>query len=291
MLVEYQLLTNTREVRVKVAAVQMDVKILAKEYNLDQVLSRLEQAGSAGAKLVVFPECALSGYCFVSREEAAPVAEEVPGPSTEKVLAVARALDCTVVVGLLERAGDQIFNAAAVVTPQGIVGTYRKLHLPCLGIDWHAALGDKPFPIFATPHGKIGVSICYDCSFPESGRILKLKGAQILAIPTNWPLGSDTWQHTPPVRATENHLYVIACDRVGEERGFRFAGHSQIVDCNGTKLAEAGETEETILCGEIDPATADFNRVIRQPGMWEFDRIANRRPEIYTPLTDPVSRT
>jgi predicted amidohydrolase len=268
----------------KVAAVQMDVKILEKENNLEQVLSRLEQAARAGAKLAVFPECALSGYCFVSSEEAAPVAEEVPGPSTERILGAARALDCTVIVGLLERAGDHIFNAAAVVTPQGILGTYRKLHLPCLGIDWHTKLGDTPFPVFATPHAKIGISICYDCSFPESGRVLKLNGAQILAIPTNWPLGSDSWQHTPPVRASENHMYVIACDRVGEERGFRFAGHSQIVDCNGTKLAEAGETEETILYGEIDPAIADCNRVIRQPGKWEFDRIASRRPELYGPL-------
>ena len=265
----------------KAAAVQMDIKILARDYNLDQILSRLEEAAGAGAELVVFPECALSGYCFVSREEAAPVAEEVPGPSTEKILAAARALNCTVIVGLLERDGDQIFNSAAVVTPLGILGTYRKLHLPCLGIDWHTALGNKAFPVFSTPQGKIGISICYDCSFPETGRILKLNGAQILAIPTNWPLGSDTWQHTPPVRATENHVYVIACDRVGEERGFRFAGHSQIVDCNGTKLAEAGETEETILYAEIDPALADQNRVVREAGIWEFDRIANRRPEIY----------
>jgi predicted amidohydrolase len=274
----------------KAAAVQMDVKILAKEHNLDQILSRLEQAASAGAKLVVFPECALSGYCFVSLQEAAPVAEEVPGPSTERILEAARSLDCTVVVGLLESAGGQIFNSAAVVTPQGILGTYRKLHLPCVGVDWHAALGDKPFPVFATPHARIGISICYDCSFPESGRVLKLKGAQVLVIPTNWPLGSDSWQHTPPVRATENHLYVIACDRVGEERGFRFAGHSQIVDFMGKKLAEAGETEETIIYGEIDAAAADANRVVRQAGLWEFDRIAARRPEMYSALTDRPER-
>ena len=271
----------------KVAAVQMDVKILAKEHNLQQILIRLEQAARAGAKLAVFPECALTGYCFRSREEAEPVAEEVPGPSTDRILAAARTLDCTAVVGMLERSGEQIFNAAAVITPEGILGTYRKLHLPGLGIDWHVALGDKPFPVFATPHARIGISICYDCSFPEAGRVLKLKGAQILAIPTNWPLGSDSWQHTPPVRATENHLYVMACDRVGEERGFRFAGHSQIVDYSGTKLSEAGETEETIIYGEVDPAAADRNRVIRQPGQWEFDRIAARRPEMYTPLTEP----
>jgi predicted amidohydrolase len=274
----------------KAAAVQMDIKLLDKEHNLAQVLSRLQQAANAGAKLVVFPECVLTGYCFVSRAEAAPVAEKVPGPSTERILAAARGLDCTVVVGLLERVGDQIFNSAAVVTPQGIIGTYRKLHLPCIGVDWHTTPGNTPFPVFTTPHGKIGISICYDCSFPESGRVLKLKGAQVLAIPTNWPLGSDTWQHTPPVRATENHLYVIACDRVGEERGFRFAGHSQIVDCNGIKLAEAGETEETILYAEIDPAKADCNRVIREAGKWEFDRIAARRPEMYGPLTDPALR-
>lgn len=270
----------------KVAAVQMDITILAREQNLERILRRLEEAAGAGAKLAVFPECALNGYCYVSREEALPEAEEVPGPSTERIHAAARALGCTVVVGLLERVGDQIFNSAAVITPQGILGTYRKLHLPCLGIDWHTELGDKPFPVFATPQASLGVSICYDCSFPEPGRILKLKGAQILVIPTNWPLGSDTWQHTPPVRAVENHMHVIACDRVGEERGFRFAGHSQIVDCNGTKLAEAGETEETILYAEIDPAAADQNRVIRQAGKWEFDRIANRRPEMYTALTE-----
>jgi len=114
---------------------------------------------------------------------------------------------------------------------------------------------------------------------------VKLNGAQILAIPTNWPVGSDTWQHTPRVRAIENHLIVIAADRVGEERGFRFAGHSQIVDFEGRVLAEAGETEETILYAEVDVATADLNRVVRRPGEWEFDRIAMRRPEMYGVIT------
>jgi predicted amidohydrolase len=271
----------------KVAAVQMDIKILDKERNLESILAHLESAARAGSKLVVFPECALTGYCFTSREEARPIIEEVPGPSTEKILSATRRLDCTVVVGLLERAGDRIFNSAAVVTPQGIQGTYRKLHLPCVGFDWHATPGDIPFPVFAVPHAKIGISICYDCSFPESGRVLKLKGAQILIIPTNWPLGSDSWQHTPPVRATENHLHVIACDRVGEERGFRFSGHSQIVDFTGQKLAEAGETEETIIYGEVDPAAADHNHVVRQAGLWEYDRIAARRPDMYAALTAP----
>jgi predicted amidohydrolase len=285
-LLEYLRVIHFEGAFMKVAAVQMDIQILEKERNLGKILGYFERAAKAGAKLAVFPECALCGYGFTSRGEALPAAEEVPGPSTEKILAAARSLDCTALVGLLERAGERIFNSAVVVTPQSILGTYRKLHLPCLGIDWHAAPGDKPFPVFATPHAKIGISICYDCSFPESGRILKLKGAQILAIPTNWPLSSDTWEHTPPVRASENHLYVIASDRVGEERGFHFAGHSQIVDFTGKKLAEAGETEETIIYGEIDPARADCNLVVRQPGVWEYDRIAARRPEMYSLLAE-----
>ena len=269
----------------KVAAVQMDVKILKKEFNLEVILENLEAAAQAGAKLVVFPECALSGYCFTSKEEALPAAEPVPGPSTEKMAVAAKRLDCTVVVGLLERVGDRIYNAAAVITPQGILGTHRKVHLLCLGIDRFDELGDKPFPVFQTPAGKVGINICYDCSFPESGRMVKLQGGQILAIPTNWPWGSDSWQHTPKVRATENHLVVIAADRVGEERSFRFSGHSQIINFGGEVLAEAGETESTIVYGDVDLAAVDDNRVVRVPGQWEFNRIAARRPEMYREIT------
>ena len=253
-----------------------------------RLVSLLREAHSNGAKLVVFPECALTGYCFASREEAGPLAETVPGPSTEKIAAAAKRVGCTVVVGMLERSGERIYNAAAVVSPEGVAGTYRKVHLPYLGIDRFSALGDRPFPVFTTPHARLGVNICYDCSFPESGRIVKLQGAQVLCIPTNWPVGSDSWEHTPKVRATENHMVVVAADRVGEERGFRFAGHSQIVDFSGRVLAEAGQTEETIIYGEVDLAAADNNRVVRIPGQWEFDRIAARRPEMYRALTQAV---
>jgi predicted amidohydrolase len=111
----------------------------------------------------------------------------------------------------------------------------------------------------------------------------------VLAIPTNWPAGSDSWAHTPKVRATENHLHVVVADRVGEERGFRFVGHSQIVDFTGKVHGEAGETEETILYADLDLAAADSNRVVRIPGKWEFDRIAARRPEMYKAITDARS--
>lgn len=274
----------------RVAAVQMDIKILEKDRNLAKVLENLEAAARAGAKIVVFPECALTGYCFASRDEAWPLAETVPGPSTVKLAEAARRLAVTMVAGLLEREGDRIYNSAAVIGPEGVLGAYRKIHLPYLGIDRFVALGDRPFTVFESRQSRVGVNICYDCSFPESGRVLKLKGAQLLAIPTNWPVRSDSWEHTPKVRATENHMVVVAADRVGEERGVRFCGHSQIVDFSGQVLGEAVETEETIVYGEVDLAAADVNRVIRVPGEWEFDRIAARRPEMYGPLTEPAQK-
>jgi predicted amidohydrolase len=271
----------------KVAAVQMDIKILEKEQNLERILENLNQAARAGAKLIVFPECALTGYCFTGLDEAMPMAETVPGPSTAKLAEATRKLDCTAIVGLLECEGERLYNAAAVISPKGVLGAHRKAHLPCLGIDWCTIPGDRPLQVFDTPHGKIGINICYDVSIPEAARVLKLQGAQLLAVPTNWPMGSDTWEHTPNVRATENHFYVVACNRVGEERGSRFAGHSKIVDFSGKVLAEAGATEETILYADLDLAAADQNRVIRIPGKWEYDRIAARRPDLYGPITAP----
>jgi predicted amidohydrolase len=274
----------------KVAAVQMDVRIADKDHNLHRIAEYLEKAARAGARLAIFPECALTGYCFSSREEAWPHAEAVPGPSTEAIAEVARRSGCSAVVGMLERAGDQLYNAAAVIGPEGILGTYRKVHLLWLGVDRFDAPGDKPFPVFETQHARLGVNICFDCSFPEAGRAVKLGGAQLLAIPTNWPVESDSWQHVPKVRAIENHLVVVAADRVGEERGFRFAGHSQIVNFDGRVLAEAGETEETILCAEVDLTAADRNRVVRVPGEYEFDRLAARRPEMYQILVQEACR-
>ena len=272
----------------KIAVVQMDIKILDKAGNLKNILDRLSAAAKAGAKIVIFPECALTGYCYESLDEARPLAETIPGPATESIARAAREMDCTVVVGMLERSGEKIFNAAAVIGLEGVHGTYRKVHLPYLGIDRFVTPGDTPFPVFATRHGKIGVVICYDCSFPESGRSAKLKGAELLAIPTNWPSASDTFQHVPSVRAMENHIIVAAADRVGKERSFSFAGHSQIVDFSGITLKEAGETEQIILDAQVDLDAANRNRVIRAPGVWEFDRIADRHPEMYAPITRPA---
>jgi predicted amidohydrolase len=256
------------------------------EQNLKAIIARIKEAAANKAELAIFPECALTGYCFSDREEAWAVAEELSGPSCSQFAAVAKESGIVAVIGFLEREGQNLYNSAVIVGSRGVHGVFRKVHLLHLGVDRFTTPGDLPFPIFDVAGCKLGVNICFDCSFPESGRVIKLKGAQVLAIPTNWPITSDSWEHTPKVRATENHIFVVAADRVGEERGFTFAGHSQIIDCEGKVLAEAGAKEEIILYADIDPARADDNRVIKVPGEYEFDRIASRRPEMYEGLRE-----
>ena len=119
--------------RVKIAAVQMDPKITKNRDNLEKILAQTEVAAGNGADLIVFPECALTGYVFASREEAIPFMEAIPGPSTDKLAVCCQKLGVHVVFGLLEIEADKCFNAAVLVGPSGLVGKYRKNHLPFLG--------------------------------------------------------------------------------------------------------------------------------------------------------------
>jgi predicted amidohydrolase len=104
----------------RVAGVQMDVELGAVGANLDRIESRLTEAAGEGAKLIVFPECAATGYCFQSADEARELAEEIPGPITERVAAMCRASDVHVVFGMIEHDGERLFNAAVLDGPGGV---------------------------------------------------------------------------------------------------------------------------------------------------------------------------
>src|SRR5262249_5376315 len=148
---------------------------------------------------------------------------------------------------------DRLFNACALVGPTGLVASYRKVHLPLLGVDRFATPGDRPFAVHDLGGLRVGMTICYDGSFPEASRVLTLLGADVVLLPTNWPPAARrTVQYLVQARALENHIYYAAVNRVGEERGFRFIGQSRIVDCNGDLLAAGGEGEE-MLYAELDP--------------------------------------
>ncbi len=272
----------------RVAAVQMDVAIGQVADNLAAILGHLDRAAREGASLVVFPECALTGYGFDDRDEALAFAEPLPGPSVRAVEAACRAREVHAVFGLLERDGDRLFNACALVGPGGLVGSYRKVHLPFLGVDRFADPGDRPFAVHEAGGARVGMHICYDGSFPETGRVLTLLGADVLVLPTNWPTHSEcAAEHMIACRAMENVVYAMAVNRVGEERGFRYIGRSSIADPSGAILAAAGPDAEQVLFADVDPARARRKRQVRVPGKHEIDRIADRRPGFYARLAEP----
>ncbi len=275
--------------RIKIAAVQMAPKLMGNEANLKAMLSAAREAAVKQAKLVVFPECGLTGYVFCSREEALPFAETLPGPSTEELNSLCRRLGVYVIFGLLEREGDRLFNAAALVGPQGFIAGYRKNHLPFLGVDRFVDIGDRPFQVHKTPIGNIGIYICYDIVFPESSRVMTLMGADILALPTNFPqVRRETLStYVVTARAIENRVHVVSADRIGSERGYSFAGLSKIVSASGKILGLASPDKEEIIYGEVSLDFARQKLHIIIPGEYEVDYIADRRPELYGVITEP----
>jgi predicted amidohydrolase len=268
--------------KTKIACVQMDVTIGDVEANLRTIGHRLSEATDAAAELVIFPECALTGYCFESLEEAAPFAESIDGPSSEAIAEACHKTGAYAVVGFIEKDGSNFYNSAMLVGPNGIAGSYRKVHLPFLGVDRFLKPGDRQFSIVELPLGKIAINICYDASFPEAARSLKLLGAELIVLPTNWPTGAwRTAEFIINARACENHVNFAAVNRVGVERGWQFIGRSKVVDYNGDTLAEASRENEQLLFVEVDLQEANRNKIVNVAGSYEIDRLADRRPEFY----------
>jgi predicted amidohydrolase len=273
---------------VRVAVAQIEPKLGEPERNLETCLQRLEEAVSAGAQLLVLPECAVPGYMFDSLEEGLSYAEEVPGPTTEALEQACERLDAYAICGMLQRDGDLLRNTAVFVGPEGLIGTYWKTHLPFLGVDRFVTPGDE-LTVWETPLGRIGVEICYDLRFPEVTRTLALKGADLVAHPTNFPMAAKVQTELITVaRAAENRIYLLTANRVGKERWGEFCGWSQIVDPYGKRLAEAGETEEALLVADVDVEQArDKDYVI--PGEYELYLFGHRRPELYGALVEEQS--
>ncbi len=272
----------------KIAGVQMDIEFANTDANLEKLASRLSETVAEGVQLTVFPECTITGYCFESFEEAQTVSEPIDGPSIMRVSELCREHETMVVFGFLETAGDRIFNSLALVDPNGVLGIYRKVHLPFLGVDRFTTPGDRGFDVITTDQVRIGMNICYDSSFPEAARVLAVKGADLITLPTNWPPGSGlTSDLIPNARALENHVYYMSVNRVGTERGFDFIGKSKICDPKGANLAFANHADEAILYAEIDPEYARQKHLVSVPGQHEVHRMKDRRPDVYDPLSEP----
>jgi predicted amidohydrolase len=246
------------------------------------VLAAVERAVVDHVDVLVLPELATSGYVFRDRDEAVASALSADAPLFASVAGLLATTDTVVVVGFCERDGREVHNSVAVVDRSGVRTVYRKTHL------WDRETlvftpGEEAPPVIDTAHGRIGVLVCYDMEFPEMPRMLALAGADLIAVPTNWPVG-DHPQHdrvaeviAAQAAARTNGVFIACCDRAGTERGQDWNEASVIVDPFGWVAAEtaprAGVTAVTV---DLFPALARDKSTSPHN-----DWFADRRPDLY----------
>ena len=241
--------------RYKAAGITYGPVMGEKERNTAEQYALAEEAAVNGARLIVLTEAATTGYCWYDRAELRPFVEPVPGPTTEHFGRLARQYRCWIVLGLpeVDPVTDIFYNAAVLIGPDGIVGVHRKTH-HFLGDPKWARQGNLDHQVYPTPIGNIGMLICMDSLFVETARILGLRGADVIALPSNW-LGERTPSPFWLTRAFDNGCYVLVSERVGQERSIRFSGGTVLVNPDGATDCQLEEGSR-IVYGEIDLSKA-----------------------------------
>jgi predicted amidohydrolase len=260
---------------------------------LATVESLLDEARRAGAGLVVLPEAALGGYLHDlsggSARPDLPPALKVDGPVVQRVADAAGEL--VVCVGLCEADGDRRYNSAVCVHQGRVLNVHRKVHLP-LQEDASYDRGDG-FTAFDTPVGRLGMMVCYDKAFPESGRCLALDGAEVIACLSAWPasrtdpapdLADDRWTHRfdlyDRAGALQNQVVWASANQTGSFGDLRFVGSAKVVGPGGEVLATTGVGPGTAVA-TVD-LTADLVGARRAMG-----HLRDRRPDAYPQLEAP----
>ncbi|SDM54447.1 Predicted amidohydrolase [Cryobacterium flavum] len=256
--------------------------------NRARVRAAIEAAVNAGARVIVLPELANSGYMFADLAELRTVAESATGPSVREWELLAQEHDLVIVAGFAE-AGDDglIYNSAVLVDKTGLRAVYRKVHLWDHEKGNLFTAGSAAPPVVDTAWGRIGVAICYDLEFPEWVRSAALDGAELLCCPVNWPLYPRPAGERPSeivkvqANAAVNRMFIAVADRTGLERGQHWLGGSVIVDADGFPLTRITLGEETMLLADINLAKARAKGISARN-----DVHADRRPSLYTRVTD-----
>jgi len=286
--------------RLKVALVQMRMGE-DPAVNLERALDFTRQAVQSGAKLICLPELFRSRY-FCQSEDAGQfaLAEAVPGPTTAAFEKLAADHGVTLVLSLFERRAAGLYhNTAAVLdADRGVVGKYRKMHIPDdprYYEKYYFAPGDLGFRSFATGAGQVGVLVCWDQWYPEAARLTALAGAEILVYPTaiGWhpeekaQLGERqhaAWETIQRAHAVANGCFVVSINRTGFEPepggagGIEFWGQSFIAGPDGRLLIKGPPDREALLLADIDLAEIE-----RQRQGWPFLR--DRRIDAYGDIT------
>lgn len=262
---------------IRVVALSPKIVLGDVDGNLARIRAAILGSASREARLLVLPELATSGYLFTGKEEAQKAALSA---SDKRWAAVQEVIpeNAVVVVGYVEQAGDRLFNTAAVLTRTARLADYRKSHLwaaETLIFDRGSAAG----VVVTAPFGRLGVALCYDNEFPEVPRKLALAGADVMALPVNWPLVTrPEGEHAPEIiqamaAARSSRLPVVIADRWGAERGVEWTDGTAVIDEQGWVVASRtvmGATAEVSLAAARDKSLAPHNHL--------FD---DRRAELY----------
>jgi N-carbamoylputrescine amidase len=270
------------------------------ERNLDTTVAAIRELAAQGARLVVLQELHRSLY-FCQQEDPAicDLAEPIPGPSTDRLGALAKELNVVIVASLFERRAPGLYHNTAVVleTDGSIAGLYRKMHIPDdpgFYEKFYFTPGDMGFQPIATSVGKLGVLVCWDQWFPEAARLMAMAGAELLIYPTaiGWNREDDpdeqerqrqAWVTIQRSHAIANGLPVIAVNRVGYEEnplggeGIDFWGTSFVAGPQGEFLYEAGTGAPENALIKVDLARSESVRRI-----WPYLR--DRRIDHYADL-------
>jgi len=287
------MISKEYETTVTLAAVNWKGKWGNKSANLEKMQAKVREAAQLGVNMVCFPELALTGYeCGEeARKKQKPctmhteAAETIPGPVTEEVAKLAKELDIYVIFGMPEKDAkdpEVQYVSAAVVGPEGILGSYRKMHLatPPVWTEYYCCKPGNELPVFETRYGPIGVQICADFwMYPELTRLLALKGARIIFHPTGSataPGKVDMMRNITADRGRTAQAYIVSCNHVGKERTTSYYGHSTIAGPGSPEffqpLAE-GEDVEEIVCATVSFEThAHAQKIFRvkDAGNWKL---------------------
>lgn len=276
------------EIPAQIAVAQQPATLGDIAANTRLAVDQIAASGARGDDLLIFPETYLNGYMFESADDVERSALSLGDTALAAVADASAQHGVHTVMGFLERDGDEVYNSAATFGPDGLLGTYRKQHLPFLGADRFVSPGrDRAPRVVSTSFGKVGMMICFDLRFPESARELALQGADIIAMPTAWPMHATFLaDHVTRVRALENLVFLAVADRADEELGTQFLGRSQIVGPDGAVVLDAQDATGT-FSATVDLARARTKRLVITAGEYELDVFGSRQPDQYGELVRP----
>ncbi len=227
--------------RVRVVIAQQRI-LPDREVNIMKGLSLVKRAIQVKADLVVLPEVFNTGFYTHNYEEVEDKLED----EIELLLKLSETRDMVIVAGVAEKSGGNLYNSAVVIHRGNVLGVYRKTHLfPLTSERKHFKPGNR-LEVFDTPVGKVGILICYEIRFPELARKLMKMGAEIIAVPAEFPKERIAhWRVLLQARAIENQLFVVGANCV--EGDLEYGGHSMLVDPEGNVLVEGGEYQEAMM--------------------------------------------